>query len=72
MLVKKTAIQTMEESELRKIIKEVINKNNKAVSDYKKGKKTAITFLIGQVMKKTKGRAKPDLVKKIIMSLLSS
>ena len=72
MLAKKTAIQTMEESELRKIIKEVINKNNKAVSDYKKGKKTAITFLIGQVMKKTKGRAKPDLVKKIIMSLLSS
>ena len=71
MLVKKSTGQTIDEKELEKIIKEVIKKNQKAISDYKKGKQTAITFLIGQVMKETKGKAKPDLAKKNIMSLLS-
>ena len=71
MLINKTSAQTIDEKELTKIVKEVLSRNSKAVSDYKKGKQTAITFLIGQVMKETKGKAKPDLAEKIIMSLLS-
>ena len=66
MLAKKKAVQAIDEKELDKITKEVLSKNKKAVSDYKKGKQTAITFLIGQVMKETKGKARPSLVEKLI------
>ncbi|HEV8574070.1 MAG TPA: hypothetical protein VGR43_05110 [Dehalococcoidia bacterium] len=34
----------------------------KAVEDYRSGKETAIKFLVGQVMRETRGRAKPDAV----------
>ena len=41
---------------------DVLAKNEKSVNDYKGGKKTAVTFLIGQVMKQTKGKANPAMV----------
>jgi aspartyl-tRNA(Asn)/glutamyl-tRNA(Gln) amidotransferase subunit B len=34
----------------------------KAVEDYKRGKETALQFLLGQVMRETKGRARPEIV----------
>jgi len=52
-------------SDTGQIEAEVINaiKNNQqAVADYKAGKTTAVKFLIGQVMKATRGRANPELV----------
>ena len=45
---------------LRAVVAEVIAENPKAVEDYKSGKTSAVQFLVGQVMKRTKGRAKPD------------
>ena len=66
MLVKKSTAQVIDEEQLQKIIKEVINKNNKAVSDYKKGKQTAITFLIGQVMKEVKGKVEAKIVRSLL------
>nr|MBP7056715.1 hypothetical protein [Candidatus Omnitrophota bacterium] len=46
--------------------------NEKSVSDYKGGKKNAFTFLVGQVMKETKGKASPALVNEILKKLLGS
>lgn len=63
--------QISDEKELIEVIKEVIKGNPKTIEDYKKGKEAAITFLVGQVMKATKGRAKPDLVNKLLKEELS-
>ena len=43
-----------------------INNNPQAVADYQAGKTTALKFLVGQVMKATRGRANPQLVNKIL------
>ena len=45
---------------------EVISENPKAVSDFKKGKKNSLQFLIGQMMAKTKGRLNPEEARKIL------
>ncbi len=55
---------------LEAIAQAVIAENPKAVEDYKKGKTTAVQFLVGQVMRQTKGRAKPDIVQPILIKAL--
>ena len=59
------------EEELEGIISEVISENPKAVADFKDGKDTAIQFLLGQVMRKTQGKADPNISTKIIINLLN-
>ncbi len=49
---------------------EAIEANPQAVADYIGGKETAAKFLVGQVMKITKGQAKPDLVNELVVSAL--
>ena len=61
-----------DEVEIDKIVKEVISKNQKAVSDFQKGKGNALQFLIGKVMQKTKGKANPEIVRKILTKFLKS
>ncbi|MEE8638364.1 MAG: Asp-tRNA(Asn)/Glu-tRNA(Gln) amidotransferase GatCAB subunit B, partial [Candidatus Margulisiibacteriota bacterium] len=61
-----------DEKELIKIIKDVIKNNPDPVEEYKKGKKTAVGFLVGQVMKATEGRANPGLVNKLLAKELGS
>ncbi|KPJ57259.1 hypothetical protein AMJ49_01490 [Parcubacteria bacterium DG_74_2] len=63
--------QITKETEIEEVVKEVISKNQKAVLDYKKGKEASVQFLIGQVMKETKGRANPEIVRKIFKKILS-
>jgi len=58
--------QISNKDELIMIIKEVLNSNPKPVEEYKAGKKTAIGFLVGQLMKATKGRANPKLANKLL------
>ena len=71
-LVKESgATQISNEDEIVKIIQEVIKNNEKSVTDYKSGKKNAIGFLVGQVMKASKGRANPGLVNKLLTKALS-
>ena len=67
----KGLIQITDEAEIKKIIKEVISKNKKAVEDFKRGKANAFQFLIGQVMTATKGKANPQLVKDILSRTLT-
>jgi len=66
----KGLVQIRDEAEIEKIIKEVASKNKKAVKDYQKGKKAALQFLIGQVMVKTKGRADPKILPKLLTKFL--
>jgi aspartyl-tRNA(Asn)/glutamyl-tRNA(Gln) amidotransferase subunit B len=56
--------------EIEAIAKEVIKENSKPAEDYKKGKQTSMQFLIGQVMAKSKGKAKPEAVKDVLEKLL--
>ena len=60
--------QISDTGELEAAIADVINSNTQAVSDYKSGREAALKFLVGQVMRATKGQANPavagDLLKK--------
>jgi len=58
--------QVSQEGELNIYVKEVIRENPKPINDYLKGKKEAIMFLVGQVMRKTKGRANPRVVRELL------
>jgi aspartyl-tRNA(Asn)/glutamyl-tRNA(Gln) amidotransferase subunit B len=58
--------QMSDDSELEKIIKSVIEKNPKAVADYKAGKQNSLQFLAGQVMAATRGTAKPETVQELL------
>src|SRR5450755_571012 len=55
---------------LEGIIEEVIANNPKSVSDYRSGKANAVQFLVGQVMKRTRGQAKADLVQTLLRKKL--
>jgi aspartyl-tRNA(Asn)/glutamyl-tRNA(Gln) amidotransferase subunit B len=60
-----------DERELEGIVKEIIAMNPQAVADYKKGKGSAIQFLIGQAMAKTKGQAGPEKLRQLFTKELS-
>ncbi len=62
--------QITDKGEIERVIQEVIEKNPKPVEDYKKGKETALQFLVGQVMAQTKGKANPQTVNEILKKLL--
>jgi len=66
----KGLVLIIDKAEIEKIIQEVVSENQKAVSDFKKGKETALQFLIGQVMAKTKGKANPEIAKNILTKIL--
>jgi aspartyl-tRNA(Asn)/glutamyl-tRNA(Gln) amidotransferase subunit B len=53
-------------------VEEVLAQNPKAVADYQAGKEGALQFLVGQVMRQTKGRANPQMVRHILQERLSS
>ena len=57
--------QISNEDEIRKIIIEVMDENNNLIDDYKNGKKV-FDYFIGQIMKKTRGRANPVITSKIL------
>ena len=59
--------QVSDEDELRKVIIEILDVNEQSIIDYKNGKGRAIGFIVGQVMKKTQGKANPALANKIIL-----
>ncbi len=63
--------QISDTSQLESIADEVIAENRKTVEDYSKGKENAFMFLIGQVMKKTKGKANPAVVNEVLRRKLS-
>lgn len=64
-------IQSLSDEELEEIVSQVLSDNQQAAQDVKNGETKAIGFLVGQVMKNTKGKANPALVNKLIKKQLS-
>lgn len=58
-------------SEIEKIIDQVLQENAQSIEDYKSGKMKAFGFLVGQVMKLSRGKASPQVVNEILKKKLS-
>jgi aspartyl-tRNA(Asn)/glutamyl-tRNA(Gln) amidotransferase subunit B len=58
--------QISDTSEIEESVIQVINSNAQPVADFKAGKEQAFKFLVGQVMKATRGRANPKLVNELL------
>ena len=70
-IIKESGIENItDDTALREIIKKIISENSESVTDYKKGHDRAIKFLMGQVMKETKGSANPKLAMNILIEEL--
>lgn len=65
-------LQITDRAKLEQIVQEVLRENPTALADYKKGKKTAFTFLVGQIMRKTKGKANPQMVNELLKLTLET
>ena len=64
--------QIRDTSVLDAAVAQALDDNPRAVSDYVGGKETASKFLVGQVMKLTRGQAKPDLVQELVSAALEA
>ncbi len=62
--------QISDESTLETIVAEVIRENPKAAEDYRSGKDKALGYLVGQVMKKTRGQANPAVANEKLRDML--
>jgi aspartyl-tRNA(Asn)/glutamyl-tRNA(Gln) amidotransferase subunit B len=58
--------------EIRKIVEATIDEFPQSVIDYKNGKDRAVGFLIGQVMKKTKGKVNPQITSQLVNEILKT
>ncbi len=65
-ILKEENLTQIDESELIEIIDKVLKENPKSIEDYKKGTDNALKYLMGQVMKMSKGRANPVRATEII------
>ena len=63
--------QVSDEKELEKHVRAVLDANTAKVEEFKNGKDKLLGFFMGQVMKKTSGKANPQMVNKILRQLLS-
>ena len=69
--VKENGLEMMsDDGELDQLVADIIAANPKSVADYQSGKKAAIGFLVGQVMKSTKGKADAGKVNAKLRELL--
>ncbi len=62
--------QISDTSSVEPAVRQALDANPRAVSDYLGGKESASKFLVGQVMKITRGQAKPDLVNQLVAAAL--
>ena len=58
--------------DLDKIIKSVLQNNREVVEEIRKGKETAVEFLVGQVMKETRGQVSPNQVRQTLREKIES
>ncbi|SFE62674.1 aspartyl/glutamyl-tRNA(Asn/Gln) amidotransferase subunit B [Bacillus sp. OV194] len=68
----KGLVQISDEGAIREFVVAVLDRNPQSIEDFKNGKDKAIGFLVGQVMKETKGKANPPLVNKLIAEELKN
>jgi aspartyl-tRNA(Asn)/glutamyl-tRNA(Gln) amidotransferase subunit B len=65
-------IQVSDDSELEQIIQTVISENPNEVERYRRGAKNLFAFFMGQVMKKTKGKANPSVANNLLRKALDN
>ncbi|MBE3585721.1 Asp-tRNA(Asn)/Glu-tRNA(Gln) amidotransferase subunit GatB [Desulfofundulus thermocisternus] len=68
----KGLVQITDEGAIAAVVEEVLAGNAKVVEDYLKGKDRAFGFLVGQVMKATRGKANPELVNRLLREKIHS
>ncbi len=59
-------------NEINNIIKNVLDNNPESINDFKSGKDRAIKYLMGQVMKESKGKANPSIANQILMDMIKN
>ncbi len=67
----KDLVQISGASELNAILERVLAENSQAVADFKQGKEQSLKFLVGQVMKATKGQANPQMLNVLLRKKLA-
>ena len=66
-IIKDKGIENItDDKEIREVVKQIIEANPESVNDYKNGHDRAIKFLMGQVMKETKGKVNPAVAMEIL------
>ncbi|MDF2927394.1 MAG: glutamyl-tRNA amidotransferase [Paenibacillaceae bacterium] len=65
-------VQISDEGEIKAIVQSVVDANPQSVADFRAGKEKAVGFLVGQVMKQSKGKANPGLANKLILEVLNN
>ena len=71
-IIKDNGVENIkDESIIKDIIKNVVNENPESVKDYHEGKERAIKYLMGQIMKETKGKANPQLAMTLLKDELN-
>lgn len=63
-------VKEMSEKEIEKIVDKILSANPDAVKDYLAGEKKSLNFLVGKVLKETKGKAEPRLVQEKVLKFL--
>lgn len=66
----KGMVQLSDPATLQPIIDDVLDNNAKSIEDFKNGKDRAVGFLVGNIMKQTRGKANPKVVNKLLMASL--
>ncbi len=66
----KGLLQESNTDAIKEIVQNVINANEKVVADYKSGNENSLKFLMGQVMKESKGSANPQVATEVLKELL--
>ncbi|OLZ09957.1 Asp-tRNA(Asn)/Glu-tRNA(Gln) amidotransferase subunit GatB [Sulfobacillus thermosulfidooxidans] len=64
--------QITDQNAITQVVEETVAQHPQVVQDYLSGKEKALGFLVGQVMKKTKGQAKPDMVNAILKEVIQA
>jgi aspartyl-tRNA(Asn)/glutamyl-tRNA(Gln) amidotransferase subunit B len=67
---KKGLWQVSNIGDLENIVRHILEENQASVGDYKKGKTQALQFLVGQVMKESRGKANPKMVQETLQKIL--
>ena len=66
----KGLVQITDNSEIEKIVEQVLTENPQSVEDYKAGKSNALKYLVGQSMRLSKGKANPQMINEMILARL--
>ena len=63
-------IQISDEGAIKEVVMKILEANPQSIADYKAGKDKELGFLVGQAMKKTKGKANPQMLNKMFLEEL--